>query len=69
MLIYAGPLSYKFNMLEALLSLCTAQRSISCKYSSFTEGFFNFDGLLLHIKYHKTSKAIIIGTHVVIRID
>ena len=75
LLIYAGPLSYEFiqsNMPEALPSLRTVQRFISKEYSSFTEGFFNFDGLLLHIKDHKTAKAISVGedaTRVVTRID
>ena len=59
-------------MPEALPSLRTVKRSNSKEYSSFTEGFFNFDGLLLHIKDHKTSKAISVGedaTPVVTRID
>jgi len=75
LLIYAGPLSYEFihsNMPEALPSLRTVQRSVSSEYKSFTEGSFNFDDLLSHIKNHKASKAISIGedaTHVISRVD
>ena len=75
LLIYVGPLSYEFihsNMPEALPSLRTVQRTISSEYKSFTEGSFNFDDLLSHIKDHKASKFISVGedaTRVISRID
>jgi len=75
LLIYAGPLTYEFihsNMPEALPSLRTVQRSISCEYKSFSEGIFYFDDLLAHIKHHNTSTVISIGedaTRVIARID
>jgi len=75
LLIYAGPLTYDFiqkNMPEALPSLRTVQRIVCSDYETFSEGYFKFDELALHIEKYKASTSISIGedaTCVISRVD
>lgn len=75
LLIYSGPLAYEFiqqNMPEALPSLRTVQNIIHSEYNTMHEGVFQFDGLLQHIKVHKSSTCVSIGedaTRIISRVE
>ena len=73
--IYCGPLAYDFihsNMPEALPSLRTVQRELSCEYQPIHEGEFRFKELLTHLNAYESPKVISIGedaTRVISRVE
>ena len=75
LLIFAGPLAYKFlhrNMPVALPCLRTVQRIVFEEYCCITEGEFRFDELKLHLESYGTPKVVSIGedaTRVIARVE
>ena len=64
LLIYSGPLAYKFlqkNMPEALPSIRTVQSLLYDEYKPIHEGTFRFDELLQHLECYGASKFVTIG--------
>ena len=71
LLIYAGPLSYRF-VAHALPSLRTIQRNINKEYIAISEGEFIFDGLLEHLHNQKCPLIVSIGedaTRIIAKVD
>ena len=75
LLIYSGPLAYKFlqkNMPEALPSIRTVQSLLYDEYKPIHEGTFRFDELLQHLECYGASKFVTIGedaTRLISRVD
>ena len=70
-----GPLTYQFlyrNLPEALPSLRTVQRIVSCEYQPPHEGEFRYDELLVHLNSYSAPMVVAVGedaTRLVSRVE
>ena len=62
--IFSGPLTYQFlycNLPEALPSLRTVQRIVSCEYQPLHKGEFRYDELLVHLNSYNAPMVVAVG--------